>query len=291
MTLPPPFLRAALCLSLLAACAPQPDAPPAIDRTGDRVVATVDGRPIHASDVLRAASAEGLIAQGEGLLPDSPVFARTLDGLIDQRLLSDRAAATGLDRDPEALRRLDAARERILGNLLVERGLEEAVTDDALRDLFEAQNRLAASGPERRIRQIVVATENDAQAVVAALDDGEDFAELARTRSTDRTSANAGGDLGWTTRGALPAELRGPVFALADGARTQALKTAAGWVVVEVTDRRSPGASASFEDVRDDLARFMTFQEVEAMMRKLRGDADIRRGEDLPAQTTNEDSP
>ncbi len=276
------FLLCCAAMSAMSACAEQTQAPAEILRDGDPLAAMVDGSPIYASDVRRAAASEGLIAQGERLPPGSPVFERTLDALVDQRLLMEDAVRSELDRDPEALRRLSVARERILGNLRVERMLAEEVTDEKLRALYEAQNRIAATGPERRIRQIVVADEASAVAVTQQLEAGEDFADVATALSMGE-GAERGGDMGWTTRGALPPELRGPVFALADGARTAFIKTADGLVMTQVTDRRSPDGVSNFEDVREDLARFRTFQAVEELMTGLRKDAEIVRGDNLPA--------
>ncbi len=266
-----------LGLALLGpACTPNTLPPAEIARDGDPLAAMVNGSPIYASDVRRAAASEGLIAEAETLPPGSPVFERALDALVDQRLLAIDARASGLDRDPEALRRLATARERILGNLRVERMLADEVTEEKLRDLFEAQNRIAATGPERRIRQIVVADEEAAAAVAERLEAGEAFADVAEELSAERGRSR------WTVRGALPPELRGPVFALADGARTEFIKTADGFVMTQVSARRAPDGTAEFEDVREDLARFRTFQAVEELMTDLRDDAAIVRGDDLP---------
>ena len=59
---------------------------------------------------------------------------QVLERLIDQELLVQQAIDKKLDRDPVAQRRLAAARERILGDMLVESVVEKAVTPNAIRE-------------------------------------------------------------------------------------------------------------------------------------------------------------
>ena len=87
---------------------------------GDLAVAKVDGQTVWSSDVKREAVAQGLIGEGEPLDVSSDLFRRVLDEVVDQKLLAAEALRRKLDKDPVAQRRLAAARERILGDMLVE---------------------------------------------------------------------------------------------------------------------------------------------------------------------------
>lgn len=92
------------------------------------------------------------------------------------------------------------------------------VTDADVEAAFEERRTTYADA-----RHILLDTEDEAEEVLALLDDGEDFAELARERSTDEGSGAEGGDLGYGPneryvppfRDALsemsPGEIRGPV--------------------------------------------------------------------------------
>jgi parvulin-like peptidyl-prolyl isomerase len=63
-------------------------------------------------------------------------------------------------------------------------------------------------------RHILVADEATALAIIERLKNGEDFAELARTLSTDTGSGANGGDLGWFGTGAMVPEFETAAFAL-----------------------------------------------------------------------------
>ncbi|MFX8852647.1 hypothetical protein ABTM75_20115, partial [Acinetobacter baumannii] len=76
------------------------------------------------SDVKREAVAQGLIGEGEPLDPSSDLFRRVLDDVVDEKLLAREALKRNLDKKPLAERRLAAARERILGDMLVESAVD-----------------------------------------------------------------------------------------------------------------------------------------------------------------------
>lgn len=261
------------------------DRPITISRTTDAVVARVEGTLIYASDVQRAAAAQGLIGADSALEVSDPVFRVTVEDLIDQRLLALDARRAGVAQQEEAQRRLASARERILGNLRVETYLAETVNDQTIRELYEAQKSLSGRGEERRARQIVVADEDTAMAVVGRLNDEEDFSALVTELSIDSVTRARGGELGWLSRDLLPAPLRGPVFATNIGARAEPVQTEAGWHIIEVLDRRVPN-QRSFEDTREDIVRFMTFDAIETLMTDLRDRAEVERlyQEDAPQE-------
>jgi hypothetical protein len=108
----------------------------------DPVVARVDGTAITRSDVARAATMRGLGADAAS--PGSPTFPGLIDELVDRRLLADRAVKDGLDRSPDGRRRLEAARERVLSDLVLEDRLRGAVTPDVVDGLYQEMERAKA---------------------------------------------------------------------------------------------------------------------------------------------------
>lgn len=265
----------------LASCDPQSpdsvaiDASMAINRTGDPVVARVNKTAIYRSDVYRAAQAQGLIGLDPDLSTDDPIFVMTVDELIDQRLLSLDAVRTGLSKEPEAKRRLAAARERILGNYRVEQFVDNAVNEETVRALYDAQRDIAGRGEERRVRQIVVADEAAAMAVVKRLDDEEDFEALATELSIDTETQERGGALGWVSRRQLPEQLRSAAFDTPMGQRPAPVQSE-NWYILEILDTRTP-SSRSFEDTREEITRFMTFEAVQELITDVRERGDVER--------------
>jgi len=241
---------------------------------GDIVVARVNGSELFASDVDLAAQEQGLIEEGLSLPTSDERYRSVLEELIDQRLLAIDAEAQGLNADREAKIRLAAARERILGNIRVERHLQKTVNDASIRKIYEEQAKLAARGDELRARHILVEDKAKAEELLKKIQDGEDFAELAKAHSIDAGSAERGGDLGFFTEDMLNPDFAGPVFKTATGDQIGPLKSEFGWHIAEVLDRR-PAPQPSFEALKPEIANFMTFDAIQDLLTQLRDTAEV----------------
>jgi len=279
----------AILVFCLAACGPAPDAgapaPGAASggvREGLRFIATepgegeviaarVAGTVITVSEVRREAVARELIEDGAALPVDNPVFQEALSELIDQRLLALEAARRGLDQDPEARRRLAAAEERILGNVLVENAIAQSVTDEAVERVYEEQAQLAPRTTEVRARHILVESREEAEEAVRILEDGVSFADLATRISRDPATRLIGGDLGYFTRAGIVPAFAEVAFSTEEGAVSAPFETEYGWHVLTVVDRRTQ-PRASLETMRPNILRFLTLQEIDALLTDLRAD-------------------
>ncbi len=241
---------------------------------GDKVVARVSGTELFASDVDLAAQEQGLVDENISLPTTHEHYRRLLDELIDQRLLALDAESQGLNADREAKIRLAAARERILGNILVERHLQNIINETAIRAIYDEQTKLAARGDELRARHILVEDKTKAEELLKKIESGEDFAQLAKTHSIDAGSAEHGGDLGYFTQDMLNADFAGPVFKTAKGERLGPLKSEFGWHIAQVLDRR-PAPKPSFETLKPKIANFMTFDAIQDLLTELRDNAEV----------------
>ncbi len=264
---------------LLISCTPAgTETRPALENVaragGDPFVAKVNGTKVFASDVDLAAQEQGLIDEGLSLAKTDPRYRGVLDELIDQRLLALDAESQGLNADRVAKIRLAAARERILGNIRVERHLRDAVNEASIRRMYEEQAKLAARGDEVRARHILVEEKAKADELLKKLEDGEDFATLALANSIDEGSSARGGDLGYFTQDMLNGRFTQPVFNAGKGERIGPIKSEFGWHVAEVLDRRR-APQPSFETLRPKIANFMTFDAIQDLLKDLRSGAEV----------------
>jgi peptidyl-prolyl cis-trans isomerase C len=265
-----PSLAAALALGLLAmaGCARHgvQSRPP---EPGDKAVATVGDQTVWASDVKREAAAQGLIGEGEPLDISSQVFHQVLDEVIDQKLLAAEAIRRKLDADPMVRRRLAAARERILGDALIDAQVERVVSDSAIQNLYDEQVRLSKQTDELRARQIVAASQADADAIRKLLAGGQAFDALAMQRSIDAATRLDGGDLGYVAADAMPQAYAAALAAAKPGDIVGPFKTDAGFVILKLEDRR-PEKPLSMEEARPQIVRFLHLSEVRDVLEHLR---------------------
>ena len=261
-------------LCLIAACAPRPAAqhPP---QPGDRAVATVNGQDVWASDVKREAVAEGLIAPGDPLDASSDLFRQVLDEVIDTRVLAAEAIARHLDRDPLAQRRLAAARERALEDIMVDSVVGRAVNQQAENALYQEFLKNRTPSEVIHLRQIVVAAAPDADAVKKQLAGGAAFEAVAMERSIDAQTRFKGGDLGEMTTDTLPQPLGAAVAGAKVGQVVGPVKVDAGWAILKVDDRH-PEAPPSLDAVRPQLIRFITYDQIKDLVLTLRSHAKIQ---------------
>lgn len=252
---------------------------------GDTAVARVDGRAVWASDVKREAVAQGLIGEGEPLDVSSDLFRRVLDEVVDQKLLAAEAIERGLDKDPVAERRLAAARERILGDMLVEGMVEKAVTEDNIRGLYAEQQKLTKQSEEIRARQILVPSQAEAESVKKLLATGATFDALAMERSKDEATRFKGGDLGYFTVDVMPEAYAGALKDAKTGDLVGPFQSDGQWVVLRVEDKRLE-EPLSLEEARPQIVRFLTYDQVRDLLEKLRGKAKVEtligKGQDMP---------
>ncbi|RKQ69571.1 peptidyl-prolyl cis-trans isomerase C [Litorimonas taeanensis] len=243
-------------------------------RLGAVEVARIGASSIFHRDVQRLAKERGLITDGQEFPRSDPQYQVLLDSLIDQRLLAQAAVKRALDQTDENKFRLAAARERILSNALLEEHLKAKVNETTIRRLYEEQSALADRGDEVRVRHILLSDEASAKAAFKALADGEAFSDLARSVSLDLASRENGGDLGYMTRDMPPPDFADIIFSAKEGTQTEIFQTELGWHIAEIIDRRS-SRKQSFEAVRPNIVKFLTFEAVETLLTDLRRETEI----------------
>src|SRR5690606_1919278 len=121
--------------------------------------------------------------------------------LIEMRIISDAAKSAGIEDRDDYKRQLQFFEQQTLRAIFMEQKAAEAVTDDAIRQIYDRQVGSVPVVSERRLRHILVASEDEAKEIITALGKGGSFAELAAERSLDVVSKVNGGDLGFVAEG------------------------------------------------------------------------------------------
>jgi len=256
-----------------------PPGPPTTERLGaalqeigrgNPLLAVVNGKEIRWADIEKSAQSlpEDVRAQLE------TIFPALLQRLIDVQLLVWAAREGGLAEDAEVRRLVAEYEDRVLSDTLIRRQVADRVTEDMLQARYDINAASLAARAEVWARHILLDSEVRAREVIAALDAGADFAELARERSLGST-AERGGDLDYFTRDNMIPDFAAAAFALEVGQYSpDPVRTEFGWHVIKVEDRRAEGAG-SFEEMRDELRDSIVRELLDELLRDLRGRAEI----------------
>ncbi len=107
------------------------------------------------------------------------------------------------------------------------------------------------------------------------IENGEDFAELARANSDDRASAIQGGDLGWLNPGDTVPEFQSELDTIPAGGLSEPFKTRFGWHIVQVLERREFDDTEKVKRARaSDLIRQRKMdEELQNWLRQIRDEA------------------
>ena len=162
------------------------------------------------------------------------------------------------------------------------------VDEQTVQELYNEQAAKYVTPEERHARHILVrllpdadeaataAALEKAQGIVARLDAGESFEDLAKELSDDPGSATNGGDLGFFGRGVMAPEFETAVFELQQGERSQAVKTPFGFHIIELVEIK-PEVATPLAEVRDQL--------VDQLLAEARADIFYERSETLSSLT------
>jgi peptidyl-prolyl cis-trans isomerase C len=213
------------------------------------VVAEVGGRTItlgHVGDAIRD------LPPAQRALPFDTIYPEVLKQLTQMQALAERAQRRGLDKDPAVLRRAKLAYDNVLANAVLVREATANVTEKMLLDRYDHDFGGRPPPDEADVSVIMLPTEAEANAILADLAGGADFASVAHRASKD-TSAVVGGNLGFRSREVLTPEIAAVAFSmLPNQTAPRPVRTAAGWFVVRVGEHRE-GKTPAFATIREDL--------------------------------------
>jgi peptidyl-prolyl cis-trans isomerase C len=253
-------------------------------RADDKVLAKVNGAEIKQSDV---AMAEEELAPSLAQMDPATKGENVLSFLIDMKIVSKAAEDKKIADSEEFKRRLNFTRNRLLMDSLLASEGKAALTDAAMKQVYEDASKQITGEQEVHARHILVETEDEAKAVKAELDKGADFAELAKKKSKD-PGASDGGDLGFFTKEQMVPEFSAVAFALEPGKISDPVKSQFGWHIIKVEEKRNR-KPPEFDQVKAQIETYVTRKAQAEYVGKLREAAKIERM-DKPAETAKSDT-
>lgn len=235
-------------------------------------VATVNGETIWFAEVMD--QAERLPDQFRQM-PLENYFEQLVVEMVDARLAANAARVAAFDKKDEIAAAMQAAANRVLAEKWISAAVTAEITEDSVKKAYDKFVADTASREKVTASHILVETEADAKAIINQLEDGADFADLAKEKSTG-PSGPKGGSLGSFGRGQMVPAFENAAFALADGAISKTpVQTQFGWHVIKV-DSKIIEPAPSLEQMRNKLLQTLSTQAVGRILEELRVKQDIK---------------
>ncbi|AYC30175.1 peptidylprolyl isomerase [Paenisporosarcina cavernae] len=168
-------------------------------------------------------------------------------------------------------------------NILQEKALTDGVevSDEDVKAYYDRMK------TELNARHILVDDEETAKEVKKKLEDGGDFAALAKEYSTEQAAQQTGGDLGWFGPDKMVAEFTDAAYALDVNEISEPVKSQFGYHIIQVTEKREVEVDGTLDEKKDEIKKELQMKNADQAsllpkVSKMMKDADIEiKDEDL----------
>ncbi len=213
-----------------------------------------------------------------------------VDDLVMRELFYQQAKKDGIEKDPEYIKQLEEIKKKVLAQMLLLKTMEKAeVTTEEAKKYYE-ENKKEYEVPEQiEAAHILIKIEDPgdeaadkaalqkAEEVLKKVNEGGDFAELAKENSSCPSSAK-GGALGSFPRGAMVPEFEEAAFSLKEGEISGIVKTKFGYHIIKLI-KKVPAQTQTFAEVEDQIKETLLQEKkkaaVETLNKELREKAKI----------------
>jgi len=225
------------------------------------VVAEIDGEYITLEELnaeIETFNSSQLVAENPSQKIETVEQKKdTLNSMINQRLIYREAIDRKMDKDPDYKRSVENFKITYLVSKLLSNEIKDLdVTQSDIENAYAQIKDRLKEPDQRKVREIVVSTKNEANEILSQLLMGSDFATMASQRSKVKSAAK-GGDLGYITIGSKGADsvyFDNVVFSptLEIGSLSQVFKGPEGYYIVKL-EAKKEGRQPPLSEVQDQL--------------------------------------
>ena len=214
------------------------------------------GAPTPPREALLEQVQERLIIEELQLQMGRQAGIRVGDGELNQAF-ENIAQTNGLSLE-EFIKTLEAEgesyeelRSQVRKEMIIQRvqrgkvGREVDITEQELDGFLATEGAVKELSPELFVRQILVPDQNKADSLLIKINNGEDFADLAKKNSKS-SNATSGGEMGWRNLADLPSLFADALKNKKKGYISPPLKSGSGFYILKLEDKR--GDLVRFED-------------------------------------------
>ena len=240
------------------------------NQISEGTVATVDGIAITYNDV---SLVEDELMAVYGQLPEAQRFQTLVGYMVNRILASEAAKKAGLENDADVAKIKAFMERKALQDVYIAKMLMKRVREEDVTAYYDKEIKNGTVEEEVRARHILLDNREAADAVVADLANGADFAALAKEHSKG-PSGPSGGDLGYFSKQSMVPAFSDAAFKLAAGETSPPVQTQFGWHVIRVEDRRNRPVPP-LNQVRDQIYQLLISEAQRDIYDEMRAKASV----------------
>jgi len=209
------------------------------------------------NETITASQVRGMlaVARQDALVNDGAHLKQWADQYLDQMVIATASIEKGYMDKPERRYNLALYTINVAANAFIEE--QVTVSEDEVRAFYEANPSFFVRPEQRHAAHILVPTDSQAQEVIKALSEGLPWEEAVKKYSTDSSTKDKNGDLGWVRKGIISAALSEEIFSLGEGQfSSKPISTEYGYHIVKVFEIR-PETRVTYDEakgrIRDQL--------------------------------------
>lgn len=241
-------------------------------KPGNPVVAKINNDNITRADVIGYIKTMPMQMQQ---MPAQQLFPIALNQIVNETIVRDEASQVNLDNNPIVKKRLEDAKKEIVATVFLQTEIEKKVTDEALQAAYDEYVANLPEVEEVKAAHILVESEEEANAIIQELENGADFAEVAKEKSTDKGSAARGGELGYFTQQDVVPEFATAAFEQEPGTHSfTPVQSDFGYHIIKVEDKRMR-PTPTMEEAKPIIEGAVRQQAMAALFEEWRSDNEV----------------
>ena len=221
------------------------------------ILATVAGEEITAEDL--NAFIQSMPKEQQMYASNQQFRQQIIDQLVNARLFAKYAEELKMDETEEFQKILNNAKKEILASMAIGETVKNAeVTEEELKEFYEANKQRFEKGGTVRAKHILVKEEAKCQEILEEIIAGKVFEEAAQQYSTC-PSGQKGGDLGEFGKGQMVKEFEDAAFSAEIGQVVGPVATQFGFHLIKV-EEKTEATVAAFDEVKEQIRRNLVAQ-------------------------------
>ncbi|MES2252255.1 MAG: peptidylprolyl isomerase [Pseudomonadota bacterium] len=211
--------------------------------------------------------------------PFHQLFEPLVLRVADTKLLIEAAKKANLEKSADLIKKQEEVQKGLLQRAYLDKQFAQVITPAMLKEAYQEFLKIFPKDDmEIRIRHIMVATKEEAEAILKDLKGGKAKFdnEYVKEKTIDPNTKESGGDLGYIPKKQLPSDLADVLFKAPKATLIPEPVTLGdnGFSVIRVEDKRAVQAP-TIEDIRPQLTQAVSQREAAKIVMKLREDSKV----------------